>query len=77
MAIQGKINDAWKQLFQDRPIAADLDRQSYHLIQAQDLKVYMEPRLLAKVDDSTKLPKVLSDHDCAPLSISSNSYILL
>lgn len=77
MATQGKINDAWKQLFQDRPIAADLDRQSYHLIQAQDLKVYMEPRLLAKVDDSTKLPEVLSDHDCAPLSISSNSYILL
>lgn len=70
------INEAWQKLIQRYDILNAVKKDGYFRIKAEQIKVYKEPRLMAKWDSSDNLPKVLQDNHLNILPESRNSYII-
>lgn len=67
---------AWEKLFKDHDILNQIKINGYFKISATQIKVYREPRLMAKFDHTINLPKIFSDNKLAILPISRGDYII-
>ena len=69
-------NEAWKALFEKYPIAETVEKEGTFSIQADQIREFREPRLMAKWDSSDSLPEVLRKHKINILPDSRTSYVL-
>ncbi len=69
----------WETVFETLDVGEKLKKHGYFSIKASEIRERFEkePRLMTKFDESKALPRILGDNDCAPLSVSRGSYILL
>jgi len=70
-----KANDiAWGSAFHDLNIPSRVATDGFVDVSADDIRVYREPRLMAKFDTDRSLPKPFQDHGFAILPISRGNY---
>ncbi len=68
----------WQRIFDEHPyISTALNNDGWIVLTADELRVYGEPRILAKIDSFETLPKVFKKHNAALLSLTNDSYIIL
>lgn len=71
------LNDtAWEQLFKKYNILGNINNDGYFKISANQIKEFREPRLMAKFDHKTNLPKVFSENQLAILPVSRGDYVI-
>ena len=70
------VDDAWNELFKKYNILAEINKNGFFKISADQIREYKEPRLMAKWDSSEKLPKPFSKYSINILPISRGEYIL-
>jgi len=69
-----KNDEAWEQFFAHENITP---HQNMHLVcSANILKKYREPRLMAKIDHKTHLPKIFAENHIGILPISRGDYFI-
>ncbi|MDR1450729.1 MAG: hypothetical protein LBI57_00105 [Helicobacteraceae bacterium] len=68
--------DAWEQLFSKYDILNQVDAHGRFEISAAQIKVFREPRLMAKFDHIINLPKIFSDNRLAILPITRGDYVI-
>ena len=69
-------NEAWKALLKKYPIVEKIEKEGVCRIQADQIREFREPRLMAKWDSSDSLPDVLRKHKINILPDSRTSYVL-
>lgn len=69
-------NDAWTSIIERYDILSKVAQNGIFHIKASEIKEYKEPRLMAKWDSTTSLPKVLRDNKLNILPNSRSSYVL-
>ena len=69
-------NEAWKALLEKYPIVEKIEKEGVCRIQADQIREFREPRLMAKWDSSDSLPDVLRKHKINILPDSRTSYVL-
>ncbi len=69
-------NEAWKKLIEEHDILDEVSKNGYYEIKTDDIKVYREPRLMAKWDSSESLPAVLKKNKLNLLPNTRSSYII-
>jgi hypothetical protein len=72
----GKTDIAWEVLFDRHNILKEIERIGFFEISAKDIKVEREPRLMAKFDHYSNLPKVFKENGLSILPISRSSYVI-
>lgn len=72
----GKTEQAWQILFERHKIVEHIERDGFFEIQAKDIKKEREPRLMAKFDHYSHLPKIFKEHHLSILPISRSSYVI-
>ena len=74
------LNDvAWEQIFASLPLLAEIDRQGFVYVTADDLKEASkgrEPRLLAKIDRKNLRPEIFKHHKLSILPVENGKYII-
>ncbi len=71
------LNDkAWENLFDKYDIINQVDKNGKFEISANDIRVFREPRLMAKFDHKINLPKIFSDNNLAILPITRGNYVI-
>lgn len=65
---------AWGSAFHDLNIPSRVVADGFADVTANDIRVYREPRLMAKFDTDQSLPKPFQDHGLAILPISRGKY---
>lgn len=73
---QGKTDKAWEILFDRHKILQNVQQNGFFEIQAKEIKKEREPRLMAKFDHFSQLPKIFKDHGLSILPISRSSYVI-
>jgi hypothetical protein len=73
---QGKTEQAWEILFDRHKIIQNVERNGFFEIQAKEIKKEREPRLMAKFDHFSHLPKLFKDNNLSILPISRSSYVI-
>lgn len=76
MLQRNKSNDAWKKLFDKYHILDIIQHEGFYIIEAEKIKEFREPRLMAKWDCSSTLPTILKDTGINILPIDRKSYVL-
>lgn len=71
-----KTDDAWEILFERHKILENVRQNGFFEIQAKEIKKVREPRLMAKFDHFSHLPKLFKDHGLSILPISRSSYVI-
>lgn len=66
----GKTDKAWEILFERHKILQNVHQNGFFEIQAKDIKKEREPRLMAKFDHFSQLPKIFKDNRISILPIS-------
>lgn len=69
-------NDAWKKIIERYDVVNKVSLEGIYHIKASEIKEYKEPRLMAKWDCTSALPKVFKDNKLNILPDSRNSYVL-
>lgn len=69
-------NDAWVKIIERYNILDEVARTGIFHIKASEIKEYKEPRLMAKWDSTTSLPKILRENKLNILPNSRSSYVL-
>lgn len=69
-------NDAWVKIFDKHNILDAIYQDGFYEIGASDIRVFREPRLMAKFDHKNNLPEIFREHDLAILPISRSKYVL-
>lgn len=70
-----KANDiAWESAFLELSIPSRVAKNGFVDVSADDIRVYREPRLMAKFDTDRSLPKPFQDHNFAILPIARGKY---
>jgi hypothetical protein len=67
---------AWETLFERHKILENVQRNGFYEISAKDIKKEREPRLMAKFDHYSNLPKIFKDNGLSILPISRSSYVI-
>jgi hypothetical protein len=70
------LNEAWEILFDRYNILHEVNNKGFFEIGAKTIKTVREPRLMAKFDHKTNLPKIFRKNDISILPISRSSYVL-
>ncbi|MBB6444034.1 type II restriction enzyme [Bacillus benzoevorans] len=73
---QTKTDKAWEILFERHKILQNVQQNGFFEIQAKEIKEVREPRLMAKFDHFSHLPKLFKDHGLSILPISRSSYVI-
>ncbi|RTR27815.1 translation elongation factor [Robertmurraya yapensis] len=71
-----KTDDAWEILFERHKILENVRQNGFFEIQAKEIKKVREPRLMAKFDHFSHLPKLFKEHGLSILPISRSSYVI-
>lgn len=69
-------NEAWKAIIDKYDIVTEVAAKGIFHIRADQIKEYKEPRLMAKWDSQSSLPKALSDNKLNILPNSRSSYVI-
>lgn len=70
------VAQLWEDIFNDFDIVNEIEKSGYFIITADQIRVYKEPRLMAKFDFSKQLPKVFKDNQLGILPIKNGEYII-
>lgn len=73
---QTKTDKAWEILFDQHKILQKVQRNGFFEIKAKEIKKVREPRLMAKFDHLSHLPKLFKDNGLSILPISRSSYVI-
>ena len=73
---QTKTDSAWEILFDRHKIIQKVEQNGFFEIQAKEIKKVREPRLMAKFDHYSHLPKLFKDNGLSILPISRSSYVI-
>ena len=67
-------DEAWEKIFERLPLLADIERQGFVFVSADDIKEASdkrEPRLLAKQDTKNSRPEVFKKHKLSILPVEN------
>jgi hypothetical protein len=70
------LNEAWEILFERHKILQGIQDRGFFEISAKDIKKEREPRLMAKFDHYSNLPKLFKDNGLSILPTSRSSYVI-
>ncbi|WP_019153474.1 type II restriction enzyme [Robertmurraya massiliosenegalensis] len=73
---QTKTDKAWEILFERHQILNKVHQNGFFEILAKEIKEVREPRLMAKFDHFSHLPKLFKEHGLSILPISRSSYVI-
>src|SRR5690606_12713234 len=73
---QTKTDKAWEILFERHKIIQKVQQNGFFEIQAKEIKKVREPRLMAKFDHFSHLPKLFKENGLSILPASRSSYII-
>jgi|SRR5699024_9140521 len=73
---QTKTDKAWEILFDRHNILQNVQHNGSFEIQAKEIREVREPRLMAKFDHSSNLPKLFKDNGLSILPISRSRYVI-
>lgn len=76
MSEESKNQSAWLELFVKHDILNKINKHDFFCITSKQINLYRESRLMTKFDNSSQLPKLLSDEKIAILPTSRGSYML-
>lgn len=71
-----QTDKAWEVLFDRHKIIQNVQKNGFFEIKAKEIKVEREPRLMAKFDHYSNLPKLFKDNGLSILPISRSSYVI-
>lgn len=71
-----KTDKAWEILFERHQILEQIQLNGFFEIQAKEIKKVREPRLMAKFDHFSHLPKLFKEYGLSILPISRSSYVI-
>jgi hypothetical protein len=71
-----QTDKAWEVLFDRHKISQNVQLNGFFEIQAKEIKKEREPRLMAKFDHFSHLPKIFKDNGLSILPISRSSYVI-
>lgn len=66
----------WEDIFNDYNVLEVIENMGFFKITADQIRVYKEPRLMAKFDFSKQLPKVFKENGLGILPIKNGEYII-
>ena len=66
----------WEDIFNDYNVLDEINKTGYFKITADQIRVYKEPRLMAKFDFSRQLPRVFKENSLGILPIKNGEYII-
>jgi len=72
-------DEAWEKIFERLPLLADIERQGFVFVSADDIKEASdkrEPRLLAKQDTKNSRPEVFKKHKLSILPVENGKYVI-
>lgn len=67
---------AWEKLFERYNILQEIEKNGFYEIEAKTIKEEREPRLMAKFDHSSNLPKIFKKNGLSILPISRSKYVI-
>ncbi|ABO67402.1 MULTISPECIES: type II restriction enzyme [Anoxybacillaceae] len=67
---------AWEKLFERYNILQEIEKNGFYEIEAKTIKEEREPRLMAKFDHSSNLPKLFKKNGLSILPISRSKYVI-
>ena len=70
------VAELWEDIFNDFDILNKISEKGYFKISADQIRVYKEPRLMAKFDFSRQLPKIFKDNNLGILPVKNGEYII-
>lgn len=71
------LNDEnWNKIFQEYNILNKIESDNQFIINADDIKKFREPRLMAKIDHKSNLPEIFQKNHLSILPISRRSYVI-
>ncbi len=70
------VAQLWEEIFADYNILDEIKENGYFKITADQIRVYKEPRLMAKFDFSKQLPKIFKENDLGILPIRNGEYVI-
>lgn len=73
---QTQTDKAWEILFERHHILQQVQHRGFFEIQAKEIKKVREPRLMAKFDHYSHLPKLFKENGLSILPISRSSYVI-
>lgn len=71
-----KTDKAWEILFDRHDILKEVQSNGFFEIEAKEIKKVREPRLMAKFDHFSQLPKLFKEHRLSILPISRSKYVI-
>ena len=77
MAKKRAVDRDWAALFEEYDILNQVHTNGSFVITADQIRVYHEPRLMAKFDHRENLPEIMYDEGLSILPLSRSSYIIL
>lgn len=70
------VAQLWEDIFNDYNVLSEINDKGFFKITADQIRVYKEPRLMAKFDFSKQLPKVFKENGLGILPIKNGEYII-
>ncbi len=70
------VAELWEDIFNDFNVINEISKKGYFKISADQIRVYKEPRLMAKFDFSRQLPKIFKENNLGILPIKNGEYII-
>ena len=70
------VAQLWEDIFNDYSIIDKINEDGYFKITADQIRVYKEPRLMAKFDFSRQLPKVFKENGLGILPVKNGEYVI-
>lgn len=70
------VAQLWEDIFNDYNVISEINDKGFFKITADQIRVYKEPRLMAKFDFSKQLPKVFKENGLGILPIKNGEYII-
>lgn len=70
----GQNDLAWEQVFESRNLLHFIEENGFAEVSAEELKVYREPRLMAKIDHANNRPAIMKKYDLTIFSVSNSRY---
>lgn len=70
------VSELWNNIFADLNILEEIQKYGSFKISADQIRLYKEPRLMAKFDYSKQLPKIFKDNNLGILPIKNGEYII-
>ena len=70
----GQNDIAWEKVFETHNLLSHIESDGFVEVNAEDLKVFREPRLMAKIDHANNRPSIMKKNDLMLFSVSNSRY---